>query len=76
MQTRRPEQETLQPICTVWILMNALDRKHRKAVKKPRILGVTPQMLVWMGKNILDRFERGQPTAWFFMLRAKEFQWG
>jgi len=33
---------------------NALERR---AVKKPRRLGVTPQMLVWMGKNILDPFE-------------------
>ena len=67
----------------IWILVNALDR--RSTTRKPRRLGVTPEMLVWLGKNILDPLVNEQhtivhaeavivtgamQTAWFFMLRA------
>ena len=69
----------------LWILTNAMERK---AVKKPRRLGVTPAMLVWMGQHLVDPLHNEQEggayadavmvqasmvTAWFFMLRAKEY---
>eukprot|EP00435_Cladocopium_sp_Y103_P056630 s604_g19.t1 len=69
----------------VWMLMNAMDRK---AVKKPRRLGVTPQMLVWLGNHLVDPFGNdthrpayadavmamaAMTVAWFYMLRAKEY---
>ena len=69
----------------LWILTNAMDRQ---AVQRPRRLGVTPGMLVWIGKKMIEPLEaeRTTPawadcvvvvaaltTAWFFMLRAREF---
>ncbi len=69
----------------LWILTNAMERK---SVKKPRRLGVTPAMLVWLGQHLVDPLENEREggayadavmvqaamvTAWFFMLRAKEY---
>ena len=69
----------------LWMLVNALDRK---AVRKPRRLGVTPQMLQWLGSVLVEPFPENSVdpafadsimvmasmvTAWFFMLRAKEY---
>lgn len=69
----------------LWILTNAMDRQ---AIRRPRRLGVTPGMLVWIGKKMIELLEneRSTPawsdcvvvvaaltTAWFFMLRAREF---
>ena len=66
-------------------LTNAMDRQ---AIRRPRRLGVTPGMLVWIGKKMIEPLEneRSTPawsdcvvvvaaltTAWFFMLRAREF---
>ena len=57
----------------------------RHAERKPRRLGVTPGMLVWVGKSLCnsDLFGEDQVdkamvqaallVAWFFMLRAKEY---
>ena len=70
----------------IWILTNAMDRQ---AVRKPRRLGVTANMLVWLGEHLCDPLENegirnttwsdavmvmgAMVTAWFFMLRAKEY---
>ena len=69
----------------LWMLVHSLERR---AVKKPRRLGVTPQMLQWLGSMLVDPFEENTQdpayadavmamasliTAWFFMLRAKEY---
>ena len=69
----------------VWILANVLERQ---AVRKPRRLGVTPAMLEWLGKHLVDPLENekentaradafmvmaAMETAWFYMLRAKEY---
>ena len=69
----------------VWILANVLERH---AVRKPRRLGVTPAMLEWLGQHLVDPLENeaantaradafmvmaAMETAWFFMLRAKEY---
>ena len=69
----------------LWMLVHSLERR---AVKKPRRLGVTPQMLQWLGATLVDPFEENandpaaadavmvmasMVTAWFFMLRAKEY---
>ena len=69
----------------LWILTNAMDRQ---AVRRPRRLGVTPGMLVWIGKKMIEPLEAEKTTpawadcvvvvaalttAWFFMLRAREF---
>ena len=67
----------------VWLLVNSVDRL---GPKKPRRLGVTPGMMKWINKTFdgknEDRNEAGfdqavlcaaLTTAWFFMLRAKEF---
>ena len=69
----------------LWILTNAMDRQ---AVRRPRRLGVTPGMLTWIGRKMIEPLEaeRTTPawadcvvvvaaltTAWFFMLRAREF---
>ena len=69
----------------LWILTNAMDRQ---AVKRPRRLGVTPGMLIWIGKKMVEPLENEKSTpawadsvvavaalttAWFFMLRAREF---
>ena len=66
----------------VWMLVTSLDRH---ADRKPRRLGVTPGMLLWIGKNLCnsDLFGEDQVdkamvqaallVAWFFMLRAKEY---
>ena len=43
-QARDPTQEHFR----LWVLMNAVDRR---ASRKPRRLGVTPGMLVWIGKQ-------------------------
>ena len=70
----------------IWILLGGLDR--RSTTRKPRRLGVTQEMLEWLGEELVGTFggERSGPTyadsvmvftalstAWFFMLRAKEF---
>lgn len=69
----------------IWILANAMERH---AIRRPRRLGVTPAMLQWLGTNVWDPFEEkvgaagradaamvmgALETAWFYMLRAKEF---
>jgi hypothetical protein len=70
----------------VWILLGGLDR--RSTSRKPRRLGVTQEMLQWLGEELIGRAEaQGRraeladasmafaalSTAWFFMLRCKEF---
>ena len=70
----------------IWILLGGLDR--RTTSRKPRRLGVTQEMLMWLGKELVGPFKEGSTsptyadavmvfaalsTAWFFMLRAKEF---
>ena len=70
----------------IWILLGGLDR--RSTSRKPRRLGVTQEMLIWLGKELVGPFKPGSTsptyadavmvfaaltTAWFFMLRAKEF---
>ena len=70
----------------IWILLGGLDR--RSTTRRPRRLGVTQGMLEWLGEELVGAFggERSGPTyadsvmvftalstAWFFMLRAKEF---
>ena len=68
----------------VWMLVDSLDRH---ADRKPRRLGVTPGMLVWIGKHLCSSDLMGEDkvdkamvqaallAAWFFML--KEFcDWG
>ena len=69
----------------LWILTNAMERK---AIKRPRRLGVTPAMLIWLGQHLVDPLENDKGggayadavmvqasmvTAWFFMLRAREY---
>ncbi|CAK9031018.1 unnamed protein product [Durusdinium trenchii] len=65
----------------VWMLITSLDRH---AERKPRRLGVTPGMLVWVGKSLCNSDLFGEdhgstrrwckrPCWWFFMLRAKEY---
>ncbi|CAE6959396.1 unnamed protein product [Symbiodinium sp. CCMP2592] len=67
----------------LWMLLGALDKR---APKRPRRLGVTPGMLKWiaeeMGPHLAataeERFDSimvlaALNTAWFFMLRAKEY---
>ena len=66
----------------IWILANAMERK---AEKKPRRLGVTPDMMRWLHKQLDEESEIGEfkvdcvmlraavTLAWFFMLRAKEY---
>ena len=66
----------------LWMLLSALERR---APKKARRLGVTPEMLRWLAKFVHqapdsheDSFDAimlnaALQTAWFFMLRAKEF---
>ena len=70
----------------IWILTNAMDRH---TVRKPRRLGVTAGMLVWLGEHLCDPLENegvrnttwsdavmvmgAIETAWFWMLRAKEY---
>ena len=70
----------------IWILIGGLDR--RSTTRKPRRLGVTQEMLVWLGEQLVQPFENdptnptmadssmvfaAMSTAWFYMLRAKEF---
>ena len=70
----------------IWILLGGLDR--RSTSRKPRRLGVTQEMLVWLGQELIGPFKEGSTnptyadavmvfaaltTAWFYMLRAKEF---
>eukprot|EP00438_Fugacium_kawagutii_P035496 Skav226807 [mRNA] locus=scaffold2056:134273:145141:- [translate_table: standard] len=67
----------------LWIVLTSLDRH---APRKPRRLGVTVGMLKWIGAHLQSGTESfGElkvdcvmltaaiSTAWFFMLRAKEF---
>ena len=67
----------------LWMLLGALEKR---SPKKPRRLGVTPGMLQWgaevMGPHLAataeERFDATMiiaalSTAWFFMLRAKEY---
>ena len=67
----------------VWIVIGSLERQ---APRRPRRLGVTVEMLRWIGQH-LDEGSRSFGelkvdcrmlkaallTAWFFMLRAREF---
>eukprot|EP00435_Cladocopium_sp_Y103_P010990 s1238_g2.t2 len=70
----------------VWILLGGLDR--RSTTRKPRRLGVTQEMLQWLGNELIGGQEPSSSsptaadasmtfaalsTAWFFMLRCKEF---
>ena len=70
----------------VWILLGGLDR--RSTSRRPRRLGVTQEMLQWLGEELVGRAEvsgrrseladaamafAALSTAWFFMLRCKEF---
>eukprot|EP00435_Cladocopium_sp_Y103_P058511 s1062_g20.t1 len=70
----------------VWILLGGLDR--RSTTRRPRRLGVTQEMLQWLGKELIGPEEPRRTsstaadasmivaalsTAWFFMLRCKEF---
>ena len=70
----------------VWILLGGLDR--RSTSRKPRRLGVTQEMLQWLGEELIGKAEaQGRraeladasmafaaiSTAGFFMLRCKEF---
>ena len=67
----------------LWMLLGALENR---APNKPRRLGVTPNMLIWvaswMGPNLATTAEEAFDatmllaalnTAWFFMWRAKEY---
>ena len=67
----------------VWMLLTALEKR---SPKKPRCLGVTPDMLLWVSKSRDLENEPGTgnyfdavvlsatlQTAWFFMMRAKEY---
>eukprot|EP00434_Breviolum_minutum_P012254 symbB.v1.2.010803.t1/scaffold712.1/size170421/2 len=66
----------------IWILANAMERKSDK---KPRRLGVTPNMMKWLHEQLDERTQVGEfkvdcvmlksavTLAWFFMLRAKEY---
>ena len=67
----------------VWLLVNSLDRR---AERRPRRLGATPGMMKWInrtfgkvgpgrGEESVDAavVAAALTTAWFFMLRAKEF---
>ena len=83
---RSGRTDPLDGMHRVWILVNALDR--RSTTRKPRRLGVTPEMLVWLGENLVDPLVNDRHSipyaeavmvvaalelARFFMLRAKEF---
>ena len=67
----------------LWIVLNALERQ---AVRRPRRLGVTVPMLKWVGEHLeggataygelkvdCRMLQAALLTAWFFMLRAREF---
>ena len=67
----------------LWIVLNSLERN---AVKRPRRLGVTVAMLKWIGEHLHSggqahgdlkvdcrMLKAALLTAWFYMLRAKEF---
>jgi len=66
----------------IWILANAMERKSDK---KPRRLGVTPNMMKWLHGQLDEKAQVGEfkidcvmlraavTLAWFFMLRAKEY---
>ncbi|CAK9076517.1 unnamed protein product [Durusdinium trenchii] len=75
--------DTTTKMHRLWIVLNSLE-KH--SVKRPRRLGVTVQMLKWLGKQFVAGAESfgelkvdcrmiqaALLTAWFFMLRAREF---
>ena len=75
--------DTTTKMHRLWIVLNSLE-KH--SVKRPRRLGVTVQMLKWLGKQLVAGAESigelkidcrmiqaALLTAWFFMLRAREF---
>ena len=67
----------------LWIVLNSLEKN---SVKRPRRLGVTVQMIKWLGKQMASGAESmgelkvdcrmihaAVVTAWFFMLQAREF---
>ena len=67
----------------LWIVLNSLERN---SVKKPRRLGVTAPMLRWIGQSLEEgsqsfgelkvdcrMLQAALLTAWFFMLRAREY---
>ena len=66
----------------LWMLLGSLDKRSDK---KPRRLGVTPEMLRWViAATVISQSDPSDSldgaiiraavlTAWFFMLRAKEY---
>ena len=67
----------------LWIVLNSLERM---SAKKPRRLGVTVPMLKWIGQHLekgaeslgelkvdCRMLQAALLTAWFFMMRAKEY---
>ena len=67
----------------LWIVLNSLERN---AVRRPRRLGVTVAMLKWIGEHLESggqshgelkvdcrMLKAALLTAWFYMLRAREF---
>ena len=80
------EGDVTEGMHRIWILLGGLDR--RNTARKPRRLGVTQEMMVWLGMHLVKPLE-GQvhnpsyadaamvfaaiSTAWFYMLRAKEY---
>ena len=75
--------DTTTKMHRLWIVLNSLEKN---SVKRPRRLGVTVQMLKWIGKRMATGAESfgelkvdcrmvhaAMVTGWFFMLRAREF---
>ena len=75
--------DTTNKMHRLWIVLNSLDRM---SAKKPRRLGVTVPMLKWIGQHLekgaesygelkvdCRMLQAALLTAWFFMMRAKEY---
>ena len=75
--------DTTTKMHRLWIVLNSLEKN---SAKRPRRLGVTVQMLKWIGKRMATGAESfgelkvdcrmvhaAMVTGWFFMLRAREF---
>ena len=80
---RNGQGDPTERMFRLWMLLGALEKR---APKKPRRLGVTPSMMKWVRENIgpqpgataEENFDAlmviaALNTAWFFMLRAKEY---
>ena len=79
---RAGKGDPTEGMCRLWMLLGALEKRSSK---KPRRLGVTPEMLRWIREatnasrgEAADVFDAAViraavTTAWFFMLRAKEY---